>query len=65
MTEIAAALAGEGTPVSAQTVWTILDAEGIDRLVRDEDRPAGHPDPAGPGQGPVAAGLAGPTRSAV
>jgi hypothetical protein len=25
----AVALAGEGTPVSAQTVWTILSAEGI------------------------------------
>jgi hypothetical protein len=37
VTEIAAALAAEGTPVSAQTVWTILDAEGIGRLVRDEE----------------------------
>jgi hypothetical protein len=36
VTEIAAALVGEGTPVSAQTVWTILDAEGIGRLVRDD-----------------------------
>jgi hypothetical protein len=36
VTEIAAALLGEGTPVSAQTVWTILDAEGIPRLVRDD-----------------------------
>jgi hypothetical protein len=37
VTEIAAVLAGEGTPVSAQTVWTILEAEGIGRLVRDDD----------------------------
>jgi transposase len=39
VTEIAAVLAREGTPVSAQTVWTILEAEGIGRLVRDEDSP--------------------------
>ena len=32
--EIAAALAAAGTPVSAQTVWTILTAEGIERLPR-------------------------------
>jgi len=44
VTEIAAALADEGTPVSAQTVWTILDAEGIPRLVRDEDGRRGTPD---------------------
>ncbi len=43
VTEIAAALVGEGTPVSAQTVWTILDAEGIPRLVRDDVTPRGTP----------------------
>jgi hypothetical protein len=43
VTEIAAALLGEGTPVSAQTVWTILDAEGIPRLVRDDATPRGTP----------------------
>jgi hypothetical protein len=43
VTEIAAALHGEGTPVSAQTVWTILDAEGIPRLVRDDAGPRGTP----------------------
>jgi transposase len=43
VTEIAAVLAGEGTPVSAQTVWTILDAEGIGRLVRDEVGARGTP----------------------
>jgi hypothetical protein len=43
VTEIADALIGEGTPVSAQTVWTILDAEGIPRLVRDESGPRGTP----------------------
>lgn len=37
VTEIAAVLHNEGTPVSAQTVWTILEAEGIGRLVRDDD----------------------------
>ena len=29
VTEIAGALAAEGTPVSAQTVWSILAAEGL------------------------------------
>jgi transposase len=32
--EIAAALAAAGTSVSAQTVWTILAAEGLERLPR-------------------------------
>lgn len=32
VTEIAAALAREGTPVSHQTVWSILGSEGIERL---------------------------------
>jgi hypothetical protein len=32
--EIAAELTLAGTPVSAQTVWTILSAEGIERLAR-------------------------------
>jgi transposase len=36
--EIAAELTAAGTPVSAQTVWTILDAEGLERLAR---RPPG------------------------
>ena len=35
--EIAVALGGEGMPVSAQTVWQILDAEGIPRLPRRDD----------------------------
>jgi len=43
VTEIANLLAGEGTPVSAQTVWTMLEAEGIGRLVRDEDGRRGTP----------------------
>jgi hypothetical protein len=43
VTEIAAALHREGSPVSAQTVWTILDAEGIARLVRDDAGPRGTP----------------------
>ena len=42
VTEIAAALTAEGTPASAQTVWAILHAEGIERLGR---RRAGGPAP--------------------
>ena len=39
VTEISAALTAEGLPVSAQTAWQILAAEGIGRLSRrDEDR---------------------------
>jgi len=34
VSEIAAALAVEGTPLSAQTVWSMLDADGIERLAR-------------------------------
>jgi transposase len=34
VTEIAAALHGEGAPASAQTVWAILHAEGLERLGR-------------------------------
>ena len=34
VTEIAEALGAEGTPVSAQTVWSILQAEGLERLER-------------------------------
>ena len=34
VTEIAAALTGQGSPVSAQTVWAILHAEGLQRLPR-------------------------------
>jgi len=34
VTEIAARLTSEGAPVSAQTVWAILHAEGIERLGR-------------------------------
>ena len=34
VSEIAAALASEGTPVSAQSVWAILHAEGLERLGR-------------------------------
>jgi hypothetical protein len=39
VTDIAERLAAEGNPVSAQTVWAILHAEGIERLGRR--RPAG------------------------
>ncbi len=40
VTNIAERVSAEGTPVSAQTVWAILHAEGIERL--------GRPRPAGP-----------------
>jgi hypothetical protein len=43
VTEIAAALGAAGTPVSAQTIWTILAAEGLERLPRRAARPAGAP----------------------
>jgi transposase len=43
VTEIAAALADEGMPVSAQTVWQILDAEGLPRLPRRDDGRRGPP----------------------
>jgi hypothetical protein len=39
VTEIAATLTAEGSPVSAQTVWAILKAEGLERLERR--RPGG------------------------
>jgi hypothetical protein len=41
--EIAAALTGAGTPVSAQTVWTILAAEGLERLGRRAPAERGAP----------------------
>ncbi len=43
VTEIAAALAGEGTPTAAQTVWQILDAEGLPRLPRRDETRRGSP----------------------
>ena len=39
VTEIAGILTAEGNPVSAQTVWAILKAEGLERLERR--RPSG------------------------
>ena len=41
--EIAAELTLAGTPVSAQTVWTILHAEGIERLPRRTGSERGAP----------------------
>jgi transposase len=41
--EIATALTGEGMPVSAQTVWQILDAEGLPRLARRDEGRRGPP----------------------
>jgi transposase len=43
VTEIAATLAAEGLPVSAQTAWQILDAEGIPRLGRRDEGRRGPP----------------------
>ena len=45
VTEIAGALTAEGTPVSAQTVWSILDAEGLERLERRSAAERGAPPP--------------------
>jgi hypothetical protein len=44
VTQIAAILTGEGTPVSAQTVWKICQAEGLPRLRGEDSTPRG---PAG------------------
>jgi hypothetical protein len=43
VTEIAAALTAEGLPVSAQTCWQILEAEGIGRLPRRDEGRRGPP----------------------
>jgi len=43
VTEIASALTAEGLPVSAQTAWQILDAEGIRRLPRRDEGRRGPP----------------------
>jgi transposase len=43
--EIAAALAAAGSPVSAQTVWSILHSEGLERLPRRAAAKRGVPAP--------------------
>lgn len=43
VTEIAAVLAGEDTPVSAQTVWAIVSSEGLGRLPRRDRAEHGLP----------------------
>jgi len=43
VSEIAAALSAGGLPVSAQTAWQILDAEGIPRLPRRDEGRRGPP----------------------
>jgi hypothetical protein len=45
VTEIAQRVSTDGTPVSAQTVWAILHAEGIERLGRRHTGPAPRLDP--------------------
>jgi hypothetical protein len=41
VTQIAQILTRDGTPVSAQTVWKICDAEGLPRLRGDDATPRG------------------------
>ena len=41
--EIAEALAAAGTPISAQTVWQILDEAGLPRLARRDEGRRGSP----------------------
>ena len=43
VTEIAAALTAEGLPLSAQTCWQILEAEGLPRLARRDEGRRGPP----------------------
>jgi transposase len=43
VTEIASALTADGLPVSAQTVWQILQAEGLPRLPRRDEGRRGSP----------------------
>jgi hypothetical protein len=46
VTEIAGVLSAGGTPVSAQTVWSILAAEGLERLERRAPSERGAPPPS-------------------
>jgi transposase len=43
VTEIASALTADGLPVSAQTVWQVLQAEGLPRLPRRDEGRRGSP----------------------
>jgi transposase len=43
VTEIAEALTAQGTPISAQTVWQILDQAGLPRLARRDESRRGSP----------------------
>ena len=43
VTEIATALTAEGLPLSAQTCWQILEAEGLPRLARRDEGRRGPP----------------------
>ncbi|HEX6521517.1 MAG TPA: hypothetical protein VF070_16175 [Streptosporangiaceae bacterium] len=49
VTEIAAALTREGMPISAQTVWQILNTEGLPRLPRRNEGRRGPPPRPVPG----------------
>ena len=59
VTEIAAACTREGMPVSAQTCWQILDAEGLPRLPRRDDGRRGPPARLDPVKAAATARLAG------
>ncbi len=50
VTEIAAALTAQGTPVSAQTVWKLLEAEANPTAGPPRQHPPRHPAPARPRQ---------------
>src|SRR5258706_9397302 len=52
VTEISAALTAEGMPLSAQTAWQILDAEGSGRLPRRDAGRPGPPPRLEPGKAP-------------
>jgi hypothetical protein len=56
--EIAAALTGSGTPISAQTVWSIIDAAGLPRLDRRDETRRGSPAKSDPVKAGRAAKLA-------
>ena len=61
--EIAAELGAAGTPVSAQTVWTILARRGLERLPRRAGAERGAPPRLAAGQGPRARRTGRPGRA--
>jgi transposase len=59
VTEISRALTSDGWPISAQTVWQILQEEGLPRPADPRRGLPGQPGTAGPGQGRRFARMAG------